>query len=86
MANTNPYAQPGPPRKTPAELELERQLGGPVLAAASNDRTPSARGTEGEAAAYAAGNVNLKDSRSFQAQAGNPMKAVDPAVRRLHRS
>ena len=55
MANTNPYASTGPPKKTPEELELERQLGGPVLAAASNDRTPSARGTDGEAAAYAAG-------------------------------
>ncbi len=55
IANTNPYTQAGPPHKTSAELELERQLGGPVLAAASNDRTPSARGTDGEAAAYAAG-------------------------------
>ena len=44
MANTNPYAPTGPPKKTPEELELERQLGGPVLAAAPNDRTPSAQG------------------------------------------
>ena len=53
MANTNPYAPAGPPKKTPAELELERQLGGPVLAAASNDRSSNTRGSEGEAAAYA---------------------------------
>jgi type IV secretion system protein VirB10 len=56
MANANPYAQipyaqAGAPQKTPEELELARRLGGPVLAAAPNDRpTPSAPATDGEAA------------------------------------
>ena len=54
-ASTNPYPPAGPTQKTPAELELERQLGGPVLAAASNDRTPPPRGSDGESAAYTAG-------------------------------
>ena len=55
MANANPYAQApyaqaGPPPKTPEELELDRRLGGPVLAAAPNDRAlPSAPATDGEA-------------------------------------
>jgi type IV secretion system protein VirB10 len=41
MANANPYlqapyGQAGPPPRTPEELENDRRLGGPVLAAASN--------------------------------------------------
>ena len=63
LANTNPYVQSGPPRKTPAELELERQLGGPVLAAASNDRSSNTRGSEVEAVAYA-GNPEAPPSLS----------------------
>jgi type IV secretion system protein VirB10 len=56
MANTNPYVQvpvgpTGQPQKTPEELELDRRLGGPVLAAAPGDHSPpSAPGTDGEAA------------------------------------
>jgi type IV secretion system protein VirB10 len=56
MANANPYAQvpygqAGPPPKTPEELELDRRLGGPVLAGAPNDRaSPSAPAVDGEAA------------------------------------
>ena len=43
MANANPYAQvpyaqAGPPPKTPEALVLDRRLGGPVLAAARTDR------------------------------------------------
>ena len=59
MANANPYlqapyGQAGSPQKTPEELELDRRLGGPVLAAAPNDRpAPSASATDGEAAGYA---------------------------------
>jgi len=56
LANANPYAQSPyaqaqPREKSPEELELERRLGGPVLAAAPNDRaSPSASATDGEAA------------------------------------
>jgi type IV secretion system protein VirB10 len=56
MANANPYAQipyaqAGPPPKTPEESELERRLGGSVLAAAPNDRpATSASATDGDAA------------------------------------
>ncbi len=56
MANANPYRQApyapaGPPPKTPEQLELERRLGGPVLAAAPTDRpSPSSQTTEGETA------------------------------------
>jgi type IV secretion system protein VirB10 len=35
-----PLTPAGPPKKTPAELELERRLGGPVLSSAGNDRAP----------------------------------------------
>jgi type IV secretion system protein VirB10 len=42
LTTTNPYGPSAPagppPPKTPAELELERRLGGPVLAASSSDR------------------------------------------------
>jgi type IV secretion system protein VirB10 len=48
MPNANPYAQGGPAPKTPDELELERRLGGPVLAA-STDRSSTASTMEGEA-------------------------------------
>jgi type IV secretion system protein VirB10 len=53
LASANPYAQAGPPPpKTPAELEVERRLGGPVLAAASSDRpVASAPATEESATA-----------------------------------
>jgi type IV secretion system protein VirB10 len=44
MPNANPYAQGGPQPKTPEELELERRLGGPVLAA-----SPAAQAIDGEA-------------------------------------
>lgn len=47
LATTNPYAQAGPPKKTPEELEMERRLGGPVLAASSSDRP--AAGATGQA-------------------------------------
>ena len=56
MANANPYAQSPyaqaqPREKSPEQLELDRRLGGPVLAAAPNDRaSPSAPATDGEAA------------------------------------
>jgi type IV secretion system protein VirB10 len=55
MANVNPYAQSpyaqaGVPQKTPGELENDRRLGGPVLAAAPTDRpVPSTSATDGEA-------------------------------------
>jgi type IV secretion system protein VirB10 len=55
MANANPYGespytQAGPPPKTPQEVELDRRLGGPVLAAAPNDRpSPSTQPTDGDA-------------------------------------
>jgi type IV secretion system protein VirB10 len=54
MANANPYAQAayaqaGPPQKTPEQLDLDRRLEGPVLAASPNER-PSASATDGEAA------------------------------------
>lgn len=38
----NTVAPAGPPKKTPAELEWERRLGGPVLSSRSNDRAGSA--------------------------------------------
>jgi len=45
---TNPYTPAGPAQKTPAELALERRLGGPVLSASSNDRANTApRANEG---------------------------------------
>ena len=56
MANVNPYAQSpyaqaGAPQKTPAELENDRRLGGPVLAAAPTDRPAhSTSASDGEAA------------------------------------
>ncbi len=56
MASANPYvqspyAQAQPREKSPEELENDRRLGGPVLAAAPNDRpAPSASATDGEAA------------------------------------
>ena len=51
MASANPYAQAGPPPKTPAELEIERRLGGPVLASAPTDRPMPSPVTEGSATA-----------------------------------
>jgi type IV secretion system protein VirB10 len=60
LANANPYAQSpyasagGPPPKTPEELELDRRLGGPVLAGGPSDRpSPSMQMTDGEAAGVA---------------------------------
>ncbi len=56
MANANPYAQSltrkrNSVKKTPEELENDRRLGGPVLAAAPNDRpAPSTSATDGDAA------------------------------------
>jgi type IV secretion system protein VirB10 len=38
LTQPNPYVQSGPPKKTLAELDFERRLSGPVLAATSNDR------------------------------------------------
>ncbi len=54
MAYANPYApvpypQAGSPQKTPEQLDLDRRLGGPVLAASPNDR-PSASANDGEGA------------------------------------
>jgi type IV secretion system protein VirB10 len=56
MANANPYAPgsypPGPPQKTPEQLDLDRRLEGPVLAAGPNDRASlSSSPTDAEAAA-----------------------------------
>jgi type IV secretion system protein VirB10 len=52
------YVQPVPPKKTPAELELERRLGGPVLAKTSNDREqPGAQADEGGSNGDAAGGI-----------------------------
>jgi type IV secretion system protein VirB10 len=57
MATANPYApvpypQGGPPQKTPEQLDLDRRLEGPVLAASPNERpSPSMSATDGEAAA-----------------------------------
>jgi type IV secretion system protein VirB10 len=48
MANANPYGQAGPPPKTPEELELERRLGGPVLAASTDRSSPPAQAAESE--------------------------------------
>jgi type IV secretion system protein VirB10 len=59
VANANPYAPSGPPPKTPAELELERQLGGPVLAAAPTDRSSAPTpAMEGEGASFSAGSAD----------------------------
>lgn len=59
LANANPYAQSpyapaGPPAKTPEELELDRRLGGPVLAGGPGDRpSSSTQMTDGEGAGVA---------------------------------
>jgi len=45
MATANPYP-PAPPKKTPEGLEMERRLGGPVLAASSNDRPAQTTSSE----------------------------------------
>jgi type IV secretion system protein VirB10 len=51
MASANPYAPVGPPPpKTPAELEMERRLGGPVLAAVPSDRPTTATSATEESA------------------------------------
>ena len=55
MANAKPYAQvpypQGAPQKTPEQLDLDRRLEGPVLAASPNDRaSPSSSATDGEGA------------------------------------
>jgi type IV secretion system protein VirB10 len=49
MASTNPYAQAAPPPKTPEELELERRLGGPVLAPSTDGSLPPPQTREGDA-------------------------------------
>ena len=49
MASANPYAQAAPLPKTPEELELERRLGGPVLAASTDGSLPPPPTREGEA-------------------------------------
>jgi type IV secretion system protein VirB10 len=50
MVTANPYANPtappGAPVKTPADLELERRLGGPVLAASTDRSAPEAGGAQ----------------------------------------
>lgn len=46
VVQSNPGTTSGPPKKTPAELEWERRLGGPVLSSRSNDRIPSVAGGE----------------------------------------
>jgi type IV secretion system protein VirB10 len=55
MATANPYGQapypPGAAQKTPEQLDLDRRLEGPVLAASPNDRAlPSSSATDGEGA------------------------------------
>ncbi len=51
-----PIAPSGPPKKTLAELEMERRLGGPVLSSKASDRPdPTANGYGGD---YAASNAN----------------------------
>jgi type IV secretion system protein VirB10 len=55
LATTNPYTPSGPPKKTPEELEMERRLGGPVLAAVSQDRPGSAAGASSEGSWSGAG-------------------------------
>jgi type IV secretion system protein VirB10 len=56
MATANPYAQvpypQGAAQKTPEQLDLDRRLEGPVLAASPNERS-SAPATDGEAAGLA---------------------------------
>jgi type IV secretion system protein VirB10 len=54
MATANPYAQgsypQGAAQKTPEQLDLDRRLEGPVLAASPNDRSsPPSSATDGEA-------------------------------------
>jgi len=67
MPSANPYAQAGPPPKTPEELELDRRLGGPVLAAASTDRSsPPLQTTDGEAATAADPSVGLPPGGSSE--------------------
>jgi len=53
MATANPYAPgsypQGPPQKTPEQLDLDRRLEGPVLAASPNDRaSPPSSAMDGE--------------------------------------
>jgi len=55
LATANPYAAAGPPKKTPEELEMERRLGGPVLAAVSEDRPGSTPGASSEGSWSGAG-------------------------------
>ena len=57
LATMSPYppATAGPPQRTPAELELERRLGGPVLSGVSSDRTQATAAGEGNDAPGSAG-------------------------------
>jgi type IV secretion system protein VirB10 len=93
MANTNPYLQgpypPGTAQKTPEQLDLDRRLEGPVLAASPNDRSsPSSSATDGEAAglAEAPPGVSSSDGISKNAPGGETLSnllkpTATPAVR-----
>jgi type IV secretion system protein VirB10 len=72
VTQPNTTASAGPPKKTAAELELERRLGGPVLSRSSNDRSSPAPG--GAAADYEVSSDSLKTGRSIPAgrEEGDP--------------
>ena len=71
-----PMTPAGPPKKTPAELEWERRLSGPVLAGTGNDRTPMASSAEPrEYDADTAGPAQLLPARNDSSEEGG---AGDP--------
>ena len=77
MANPNPYAQapyaqPGPAQKTPEQLDLDRRLEGPVLAASPNERlSPSSSATDGEAAGLSEAPAGFPPGPSTEVTAKN---------------
>jgi type IV secretion system protein VirB10 len=85
IATANPYP-PGPPKKTPEELEMERRLGGPVLAASSNDRPAQTTSTQyadgGSAEAAGAGPIPGTTSPS-NSEGGEGNAAAPPTLAAL---
>jgi len=65
VVQPNTVAPAGPPKKTPAELEFERRLGGPVLSSRSNDRTVPTSG--GASADYPMSAGTSEEARSLPA-------------------